>query len=125
MTDNRLLNLTVGWTFILLGIAGAILPVLQGFLFFVVGLLFLSKEYSWANRLLLWLKRIINKYIPKAGKVFENAEIFLENEVKKMSTEKGYFRKKIWMMILILLILGFAGWILALLFWWLKELIFG
>jgi len=125
MTDNRLLNLTVGWTFILLGIAGVILPVLQGFLFFVVGLLFLSKEYHWAFRLLHWLKKVIHKYIPKAGKVFDNAETFLENEVKKMSTEKGYFRKKIWLMILILLALGFAGYVLALLFGWLKDLIFG
>lgn len=125
MTNNRTVNLIVGWTFILLGIVGTVLPVLQGFLFFIVGLLFLSKEYLWAGNLLNWLKKIIHKYIPKAGKVFDNAEAFLDKEVKKMSTEKGYFRKRIWLMVLILLILGFAGWLLALLFGWLKELIFG
>ncbi len=125
MTNNKVINLTVGWAFILLGIAGAVLPVLQGFLFFVVGLLFLSKEYHWAHRLLEWLRVVINKHFPKTGKVFENAEKFLEDEVHKMATEPGYIRKKIWVIIGILLLLGFSGWVLALLFGWLKGLIFG
>ncbi len=124
MTNNRTINLTVGWAFILLGIAGIFLPVLQGILFFIVGLLFLSKEYHWAHRLLGWLKTFINKHFPKTGKTFDNAEEYLEKEIHKMATEKGYFFKKIWIIIAIILGLGLLGWALTLLFSWLKTLVF-
>jgi uncharacterized protein len=42
-----------GWGFILLGVIGLFLPILQGVLFLLIGLLTLSSEYVWAHRLLL------------------------------------------------------------------------
>lgn len=45
--------LTLGWAFIVLGIAGIFLPVLQGVLFLFIGLVILSTEYVWANRVLV------------------------------------------------------------------------
>lgn len=42
----------VGWIFVLLGIAGLFLPVLQGILFLLIGLVILSSEYVWAHHLL-------------------------------------------------------------------------
>ncbi len=45
-----------GWAFILLGIVGLFLPILQGILFLMVGLTFLSAEYVWAHRLLAHLR---------------------------------------------------------------------
>lgn len=42
----------LGWLFIVLGIVGLFLPVLQGILFLCLGLLILSTEYVWAHRLL-------------------------------------------------------------------------
>lgn len=48
---KRWTALAVGWMFILLGIAGLFLPVLQGILFLVIGLLILSTEYVWAHHL--------------------------------------------------------------------------
>lgn len=48
--------LVLGWTFIVLGIAGLFLPVLQGILFLVIGLLILSTEYVWAHHLLQKLR---------------------------------------------------------------------
>ena len=42
----------VGWMFILLGIVGLFLPVLQGILFLLIGLFILSTQYEWARRLL-------------------------------------------------------------------------
>lgn len=125
MTNNRTINLTVGWAFILLGVAGIFLPVLQGLLFFIVGLLFLSKEHHWAHQLLSWFKIFINKHFPKTGKTFDNAEEFLNKEIQRMETEKGYFLKKIWVIIAIMLGLGLLGWLLSLLFGWLKILVFG
>jgi uncharacterized protein YqgC (DUF456 family) len=38
--------------FILLGIVGLFLPVLQGILFLSIGLVILSSEYVWAHKLL-------------------------------------------------------------------------
>ena len=53
---KRILVLIVGWSFILLGILGLFLPILQGVLFLLVGLIILSSEYVWANRLLTRLR---------------------------------------------------------------------
>jgi hypothetical protein len=44
--------LIAGWIFILLGIVGLFLPILQGVLFLLIGLVLLSTEYVWAHRLL-------------------------------------------------------------------------
>lgn len=53
---KRALILIVGWIFVLLGIVGMFLPILQGILFLVVGLLILSSEYVWAHQLLTKLR---------------------------------------------------------------------
>src|SRR5579871_2370156 len=53
---KRLAILCAGWGFILLGIAGLFLPVLQGILFLLIGLIILSTEYAWAHHLLQRLK---------------------------------------------------------------------
>jgi uncharacterized membrane protein YbaN (DUF454 family) len=55
-TAKRWAMLLAGWGFILLGIAGLFLPVLQGILFLFIGLLILSSEYVWAHRLLTNLR---------------------------------------------------------------------
>lgn len=54
---KRLGVLALGWAFILVGIVGLFLPILQGILFLLIGLVILSSEYVWAHRLLLKLKQ--------------------------------------------------------------------
>jgi uncharacterized protein len=54
---KRVAILIVGWGFILLGIVGLFLPILQGVLFLVVGLIILSSEYVWAHQLLTRLRQ--------------------------------------------------------------------
>lgn len=49
---KRIAIIATGWLFIVLGIAGLFLPVLQGVLFLLVGLVILSAEYHWARKLL-------------------------------------------------------------------------
>jgi len=66
---KRILILVVGWIFILLGIAGLFLPILQGVLFIVLGLIILSSEYVWAHHLLRRLK----ERFPKVGRVADEA----------------------------------------------------
>ena len=54
-TKSRLKHIAIyvaGWGFILLGIAGLFLPILQGILFILVGLFLLSSVSPWAERLL-------------------------------------------------------------------------
>jgi uncharacterized protein len=53
---KRISVLVLGWAFIVLGILGLFLPVLQGVLFLVIGLVILSSEYVWAHRLLIRLR---------------------------------------------------------------------
>jgi Ca2+-transporting ATPase len=49
---KRVMAVTAGWLFVLAGVAGLFLPVLQGILFLLIGLVILSHEYRWAGRLL-------------------------------------------------------------------------
>jgi uncharacterized protein len=49
---RKLIVLLLGWAFIVLGVIGLFLPVLQGILFLVIGLTILSSEYAWAHHLL-------------------------------------------------------------------------
>ena len=48
---KRIAVLTLGWLFILFGIVGLVLPVLQGVLFLLIGLALLSTESETARRL--------------------------------------------------------------------------
>ncbi len=66
---KRILVLIVGWSFILLGILGLFLPILQGILFLLVGLIILSSEYVWAHRLLTRLK----ERFPRLGRTADHA----------------------------------------------------
>ena len=49
---KRAAVLVLGWAFVLLGIVGLFLPILQGVLFILIGLFILSSEYIWAHHLL-------------------------------------------------------------------------
>lgn len=66
---KRALLLVAGWGFILLGIAGLVLPILQGVLFILVGLALLSTQYAWARRL---LARLRERY-PKLHRLADQA----------------------------------------------------
>lgn len=45
---RRLLMLGLGWTFVVLGLAGLVLPILQGILFLAIGFTILARHSSWA-----------------------------------------------------------------------------
>jgi uncharacterized membrane protein YbaN (DUF454 family) len=53
---TKLAMLGLGYAFLLLGVLGLFLPILQGVLFLTVGLLILSRHAPWAERLLTRLK---------------------------------------------------------------------
>jgi len=68
---KKALVLAVGWAFILLGIAGLFLPVLQGILFLTIGLIILSTEYAWAHHLLTK----IGARFPRVAQMVERAKL--------------------------------------------------
>jgi len=67
----------VGWMFIVLGIAGLFLPVLQGILFLLIGLFILSTQYAWAHRLLHRLR----ERFPKIAEQFDKSKAKAERWV--------------------------------------------
>lgn len=74
---KRVLVLITGWAFILLGIAGLFLPVLQGVLFLMIGLVLLSSEYVWAHHLLHKLRTRFPKLGAAADRASEKAAEWL------------------------------------------------
>ncbi len=55
-TIEKLLQLALGWGLLFLGIIGLFLPILQGILFIMLGLMVLSYHMPWAERLLARLR---------------------------------------------------------------------
>jgi uncharacterized membrane protein YbaN (DUF454 family) len=81
---KRALVFSVGWGFVLLGIVGLFLPVLQGVLFLLIGLVILSSEYVWAHRLLAWLRQ----RFPKVGRVADEAAAKAADWLRRLSHRK-------------------------------------
>lgn len=74
---KRLVMLIVGWGFVVLGIVGLFLPVLQGVLFILVGLIILSSEYVWAHQLLTRLRQRFPKISHTAQEAAHKAAVWL------------------------------------------------
>ncbi len=77
---KRAVLLVVGWAFIVLGIAGLFLPILQGILFLLIGLFILSSEYVWAHKLLQKLKQ----RFPKIAAQFDVAKEKAEQKMERL-----------------------------------------
>jgi len=84
---KRILVLIVGWAFILLGILGLFLPVLQGVLFLLVGLIILSSEYVWAHRLLTKVRERFPKIGRTADLATEKAIAWLRRIIGQPKTD--------------------------------------
>lgn len=80
------LMLGLGYGFILLGVAGIVLPILPGWIFVFVGLVVLTKHAPWAGRLLEWFKR----RHPKARELIDRAEGVAERCERRV---EGWFRR--------------------------------
>ena len=79
---KKWLLLTVGWTFIVLGIAGLFLPVLQGILFLIIGLFILSSEYAWAHDLLARVRARFPKAEARFHEASEKASAWISRSPK-------------------------------------------
>ena len=82
---RKIALLLFGWGFILLGVIGMFLPILQGVLFLIIGLLILSSEYVWAHRLLL---RIRSRF-PAVARRWDEARITAHKLMAKIFRRTG------------------------------------
>lgn len=86
---KRLAILIAGWAFVLLGIVGIFLPFLQGILFMLVGLILLSTEYLWAQRLLGKIRARFPKLQLKLEKAADYANLWLRRIKRLVREEKN------------------------------------
>lgn len=83
---KRIVLLVVGWGFVLLGIVGLFLPVLQGILFILIGLIILSSEYVWAHHLLERVKARFPGVARKSHQASARAKSWLERLGRRPSS---------------------------------------
>lgn len=76
---KKTLRYITGLTFIVLGIIGCFLPVLQGILFLIIGIIILSSEVPAAQKLL----SILEKKYPG---IFKKAKDFMKGNTDKNTT---------------------------------------
>jgi uncharacterized membrane protein YbaN (DUF454 family) len=76
---KRTFRYAIGLTFILLGIIGCFLPVLQGILFLIIGIIILSSEVPAAKKLLSIFER-------KYPWIFKKANDFMKGNTDKNTT---------------------------------------
>jgi uncharacterized membrane protein YbaN (DUF454 family) len=81
---KRVLVIVVGWIFLVLGFAGLFLPILQGVLFLLIGLIILSTEYVWAHHLL----NRFRKRFPKLGRTADEATIKASGWLRRISGQQ-------------------------------------
>ena len=64
---KRMITLVIGWGFVVLGIIGCFLPVLQGILFMTVGFFFLAEESPFFKKHLTRLEQRYPKHMRRAN----------------------------------------------------------
>lgn len=84
---QRFLVLFAGWTCIVLGILGLVLPILQGFLFLFIGLVILSTHYAWAGRLLERIRRRFPRLSRTADDASARASAWLQRLSRQRQTD--------------------------------------
>lgn len=65
---GRLWRRASGWTLVVLGVIGCVLPVLPGIPLLLGGLALLSTEYSWAEKALRRLKAWVERARLRRGR---------------------------------------------------------
>jgi uncharacterized membrane protein YbaN (DUF454 family) len=69
--DRKVLRITLGIIFIVLGLLGLVFPILQGWLFLAVGALLLSRYVPFFERIISWIRNRFPRIGRKAEKIQE------------------------------------------------------
>ncbi len=54
---RKTVEITAGIVLVILGLIGGLIPVLQGWMFGIPGLILLARHFKWAKRILDWAKK--------------------------------------------------------------------
>jgi hypothetical protein len=81
---KSILILSTGWVFIVVGIVGLFIPLMQGILCILIGLMLLSSEYVWAQNLLIRLR----KRFPKLGLMADKAAAKAKGWMRRLSGQR-------------------------------------
>lgn len=84
---KKALVLVAGWTFIVLGIAGLFLPILQGILFLMIGLTILSSEYLWAHHVLKKLEKRFPETFQKTTSTLHRMKSWLRSRLRRHTSK--------------------------------------
>ncbi len=82
----RLASIGFGYSLVTLGVIGIIVPVLNGTVFLVFGLLILSRHTRWAASWLEWLKRRHARFgtlIERGEKLVDRGEAWVTARLKR------------------------------------------
>lgn len=77
---KRLIRLGLGWTFVVLGVVGLVLPFLQGILFLAIGFALIAPESPWAQDK---LARVRRRY-PQMASAFDRGQVRAEALIAKL-----------------------------------------
>lgn len=77
-TKAKIIRLSLGYCFLLLGFLGGFIPILQGWIFIALGLILLKDHALWARRLSVWLRRKYPKVRPAFKVAFHKIDNWLE-----------------------------------------------
>ncbi len=82
---KKALALIAGWAFIVLGVVGLFLPLMQGVLFIMIGLTILSGEYVWAHHL---LSKVRNRF-PRIARLSDRAREKASGWLRRAPGQEG------------------------------------
>jgi uncharacterized protein len=80
----RLVRIGAGLGFVLLGVAGLFLPILQGVLFLLIGLALLARDWPLAQRLHTWLRA----RFPAIGRGTDNLRMHLAARWQRLTRRR-------------------------------------
>jgi uncharacterized protein len=80
---QRVFWISTGWLFLLVGLIGGLIPVLQGWPFGIAGLLILSREHEWAHNLVVKLRTRFPKFARIMDSTSEKADQIIQRFAKK------------------------------------------
>jgi len=86
---KRFLILVAGWFFVLLGILGLFLPILQGILFLAIGFYLLSLESPWVSRK---MDQVRERY-PRIGGTMDEARLRAARIARRIRA-RGRWRRR-------------------------------
>ncbi|MFH0807961.1 MAG: PGPGW domain-containing protein [Elusimicrobiota bacterium] len=85
---KHIIILVLGWFFLVIGVAGLVLPFLQGILFIVIGLFLLSRESGYIKEKLHIINVKVQNRFPEIHAEFHKVRTKAEEFVNKILGNK-------------------------------------